>query len=85
MVKNFVRNGKIVPFCNQWRQLAEHVGFQHVKTVHASLVKRDEHPGLFGEAVVKQKKRVSFFRRLHEKKRPDLAIDYEVVLFVRKP
>jgi hypothetical protein len=30
-------------------------------------------------------KRVSFFRRLHEKKRPDLAIEYEDVLCFRKP
>lgn len=30
-------------------------------------------------------KRVSFFRRLHEKKRPDLAIDFEDVLCFRRP
>lgn len=32
-----------------------------------------------------QTKKISFFRRLHEQKRPDLAIDYEVVLCMRKP
>jgi hypothetical protein len=35
--------------------------------------------GLFGGETTRQSKRISFFRRLHETKRPDLAIDCEVV------
>lgn len=83
--KSFVRASKIVDFPGDWRRLCESCGFDLVEEVHASLVKTDEHPGLFGEPVVKKKARKSFFRRLHEAKRPDLAIDYEVVLFLRKP
>lgn len=36
------------------------------------------------QAKRRQTKRVSFFRRLHEKRRPDLAIEYEVVLCMQK-
>lgn len=85
VVKSFVRAGAIVDFPGDWRRLCESVGFVLVEEVHASLVKTHEHPGLFGEPVVKKKARLSFFRRLHQKKYPHLAIDYEVVLFLRKP
>ena len=85
VVKAYVRNGAIVDFPGQWRQLCEACGFETVEEIHASLTERDGHPGLFGEEVVKTKKRASFFRRLHEKKRPDLAIDHEIVWVTRKP
>lgn len=85
VVKAFCRNGAIVDFPGDWRRLCEACGFEFVEEIHASLVKRTENPGLFGEPVVKSKARKSFFRRLHEAKRPDLAIDFEVVLIVRKP
>jgi DNA modification methylase len=85
VVKSFVRDGKIVDFPGDWRKLCEAVGFETLEEIHASFVKRDEHPGLFGEPVVKSKKRASFFRRLHEAKHPELAIDFEVVWIMRKP
>ena len=85
VLKAFVRGGEIQDFPGDWRRLCEAVGFEFVEEIHASLVKRTEHPGLFGEPIITTKERKSFFRRLHEKKRPDLKIDYEVVLIVRKP
>ena len=84
VVKNFVRAGRIVDFTGDWRRLMESCGFEVVRVVHASLVKESRHPSLFGEEIVEKTERKSFFRRLHEKKRPDLAIDYEVVLFARR-
>lgn len=85
VVKAFVRDGAIVDFPGDWRRLCEACGLQTVEDIRASLVMREEHPGLFVEPVVKTKKRASFFRRIHEKKRPDLAIDYEVVWVMVKP
>jgi hypothetical protein len=64
--------------------LCEACGFVEVEWIKASLVKRSEQPGLFGEAVVKTKSRKSFFRRLAEAKGSP-AIDHEDVIIVRKP
>ena len=68
VVKNFVRQGKIVDFCGDWRRLCESVGFVTVEEIHASLVKTDVHPGLFGESVIKRTERKGFFRRNCESK-----------------
>lgn len=84
VVKRFVRDGQIQPFDDDWRRLCEHAGFTTIQEVHASLVHREEHDGLFG-TIVKTKARKSFFRRLYESKHPENAIDYETVLFMRKP
>jgi hypothetical protein len=81
--KDFIRKGKRVPFSDDWRRLCESHGFELVEWIHASLVKEDRHPGLFGEDVVKRTERKSFFRRLAEKKGSP-AIDHEDVLVVRK-
>ena len=83
VTKRFCRDGKIQPFDDDWRRLCEHVGFETFLEVHASLVHREEHAGLFGP-IVKTTARKSFFRRLYETKRPDNAIDYETVSFMRK-
>ena len=85
VVKAFVRNAAIVDFPGDWLRLCEACGFTFIEEIHASLVKEDSHPGLFGEPVVKRTERKGFFRRLHQKKYPHLAIDWEVVLVVRKP
>jgi hypothetical protein len=84
VLKSFVRAGAIVDFPGDWQRLCEACGFTLHEEIHASLVKRSEQPGLFGEPVVKSKSRMSFFRRLHIKKYPHLAINYEVVLVMRK-
>lgn len=86
VVKAFVRNKAIVDFPGDWQKLCESVGFVLVKEVRAMLVSEERHPDLFGgEDHVKTKARMSFFRRLHTKKYPHLAINYEVVQFFRKP
>lgn len=84
VVKNFVRNKQIVPFSDQWRMLCESQGFVMVQWIGASLVHETRQPDLFGGEAVKRKKRMSFFRRLHEAKAPHLAIGHEDVLILRK-
>ncbi len=83
IVKSFVRDGKLVDFPGDWRRLCEHVGFETVKEVHASLVEEWEEQTLFDGPVRKEKRRESFFRRL-ARKRGAPSIDFEVVLFLRK-
>ena len=81
--KDFVRKGERVPFSDDWQRLCESCGFELVERIQASLVKRDEHPGLFGEDVVKTKERKSFFRRLAEKNGSP-PIDHEDVVVMRR-
>lgn len=67
VVKDFVRNKKIEPFCDQWRQLCESVGFVTLHEHHAELVR---HHGtshtLEGGEVKHVKSSKSFFRRVAE-------------------
>ena len=87
VVKSFVRDRKIVDLPEQTSELVSALGFEIVEKAYAHL-KEDRHKGydLFtGEEIVEKKARMSFFRRIHERKNPELAIDYEVVLFARKP
>jgi hypothetical protein len=85
IVKDYVREGKIVPFSHQWRALCEHVGFVTLHEHHALLVESHAEMGLFGEPVTMYRvAKKGFFRRLHERKRPDLAIDYETIWCMRK-
>jgi DNA modification methylase len=83
VVKDYIKDGKRVPLCDQTLTLLEHVGFIPVERIRAMLVKEDRHPGLFGDDVVETKERKSFFRRLAEKKGSP-RIDWEEVLIVRK-
>jgi hypothetical protein len=86
VVKAYCRDGAIVDFPGQWRTLCESCGLVTLHEHHALLV--EEHGtqgGLFGEDTTHRTERKSFFRRLHEKKRPDLAIDFEMVLCMQKP
>ena len=39
VVKDYVKNKQIVPFCDQWRQLCEAVGFDTLHEHHALLVR----------------------------------------------
>jgi hypothetical protein len=84
VLKSYVKAGKIVPLPEQTWELLQHVGFEPVERVRAMLVKEDSHPGLFDGPVVKKTSRKSFFRRLCEAKGSP-AIDFEEVLFCRKP
>jgi len=81
VVKNFVRNKKIVDFTGDWRRLCESCGFEALHEHHAMLVKETKEAGLFGE-IVEKKERKSFFRRLAESKGSP-PIDYETVLCMR--
>jgi hypothetical protein len=83
VVKDYIKDGKRVPLCDQTLALLEHVGFIPVERIRAMLVKEDRHPGLFGDDVVERKERKSFFRRLAEKKGSP-RIDWEEVLVARK-
>lgn len=86
IVKAFVRDKKIVDFPAQWAQLCEAVGFKLIHDHHALLTEHSgTQGGFFGEDKEHKVKRVSFFRRLHEKKSPETAIDYENVLCFERP
>lgn len=84
VIKAYVKNKRKVHLPQQTLRLLIHLGFEPVERVKAMLVKEDVQPGLFGEDVVKSKSRKSFFRRLAEKNGSP-RIDWEEVLFVRKP
>ena len=83
VVKHFVRKGKLVDFPGDWRRLCEHVGFELVQEVHASLVTEETKSHLFDGERTTRRERKSFFRRLAEKKGSP-RIDFECVLFMRK-
>jgi len=86
VVKSYVRDSQIVDFPGQWRTLCESLGLVTLHEHHALLVEdHGTQGGLFGEDTIHRTERKSFFRRLHEKKRPDLAINYEVVYCMQKP
>ena len=83
VVKDYVKNKARVPLCDNTWTLLQHVGFEPVERVRAMLVKEATHDGLF-EPVTTRKERKSFFRRLAERKGSP-RIDWEEVLFLRKP
>ncbi len=88
VLKMYVSGGRLIDFPAQWASLCESVGLRLLHHHKAMLV--TEHGtelGLFGAEgdVTRQTKRRSFFRALAEKRRPDLAIDWESVLcFVKE-
>ena len=85
VLKAYVSKGKIVDFPRQWEALCHQCGFVTAEWIEASLV---EHHGcqetLFDGPQEVQTARMSFFRRLHVKKRPDLAINEEIVLITMR-
>ena len=85
VLKAFVRNKAIVDFPGQWEALCNSCGFETVEVIRAYLVEdRGAQFALNGDLVEKKVARKSFFRRLHEKKYPGLAINWEIVLITRK-
>lgn len=85
VVKDYVKNKQIVPFCDQWRQLCEAVGFTTIHEHHASLVRNVRHQHtLEGGLLTMQSESKSFFRRIAEKKGSP-RIDYETVFCMEKP
>ena len=80
VTKRYVSDGQIVDFTDQWIQLCRSVGLKLLHHHRAMLV---EHHGtqtdLFQGDAEQKTIKASFFRRLHMKKRPDLAILWEDV------
>lgn len=85
VVKSYVKNGKLVDFPGQWRQLCEACGFELIHEHRAMLVKNGgtKQATIDGETVSKETKRASFFRLLAERKGSP-RIDWETVLCMRK-
>jgi len=85
VVKDYVENGRRVPFCDRWRKLFESLGFVALHEHHAWVI---ENKGtaitLDGEIVEKKVERKSFFRRVAEKHGAP-RIDWETVLCLEKP
>lgn len=85
VVKDYVKNKQVVPFCDQWRQLCEAVGFVTLHEHHANLVRNVRHQHtLEGGLLTLQSESKSFFRRIAEKKGSP-RIDYETVFCMEKP
>jgi hypothetical protein len=88
VVKDFVKDKKRMPLCDDTMRLLVWLGFEEVERIHAMLTEEQIHEDMFEGTTTKRKEKKSFFRRLHESKlAPDdpRRIDYEEVLIVRKP
>jgi hypothetical protein len=84
VVKDYVKNGAIVPFSEQWQVLCEACGFETLHIHRAMLVKRrGAQAGFDGAMVSKDVSRKSFFRRLAEAKGSP-EINWETVLCMVK-
>lgn len=86
VVKDFVRNKKRVPLCDNTADLLQAIGFDIPERVRASLVKEIQQPiNMFtNESTPKVVQRKSFFRRLAENKGSP-RIDWEEVIWAVKP
>ncbi len=85
VIKNYVKDGQIVDLVQQTETLLKALGWEHIETILASLVKETRRPTLFGDEKVERVERIGFFRRLYNKKHPENRIDYEAVICMRKP
>lgn len=83
VVKDYVKNKARVPLCDTTLELLISTGFEPIERCRAWLTKETREAGLH-EEIVTTKSRKSFFRRLAEKKGSP-AIDWEEVLWIRKP
>ncbi len=84
VVKDYVKNKTRFLLCDQTAELLAATGFNVSERCHASLVKTNTQPTLFGVDHTHTTDRKSFWRRLHEKKGSP-AINYEVVIWAVKP
>ena len=86
VLKDYVRGGKIVRFCDEWRRCCESVGFVFLEEIHALLSEQHgTQTNLFGADEAVETRRVSFFRMLAEKNFGSPKIDHETVLIMQKP
>lgn len=86
VIKDFVRNKKRVPLCDQTAELLKTIGFDIPERIHAMLIKEiAQTEDMFtGKSDPIRKERKSFFRRLAEKKGAP-PIDWEEVIWAIKP
>lgn len=84
VVKDYVSKKQRVPLCDDTVRLLEHCGFEMVERVHAMLTSETVHDDMFEGTTKSTRSRKSFFRRLAEKKGSP-PIDFEEVLFARRP
>jgi hypothetical protein len=83
--KNYVRDGQIVPFSEDWARLCSSVGFQVVHWHKAMLVEQHgTQRDLFGADTTLETRKESFFRRLGRLKGAP-AIEWEDVICMVKP
>lgn len=84
VLKNYVKNREVVPFCETTAKVLEGIGFEILDEVHAMMVKEIPTPvDMFSGESSRKVSRKSFFRRLAEKKGAP-PIDWETVLFCKK-
>jgi len=83
VVKNFVKNGKRVPLCDQTCQLLEALGFTVVERCRAMQIKERHSIDLFGQDQTKLIQRKSYFR-LNAEKKGAPKIDWEEVVWAMK-
>ena len=83
ILRDYVRDGKKVPFADTWRSLAEEKGFQTLH-IHRALLREHlaDQLTIDGEAIPVGREYKSFFRRIQER-RGAPRIDWEVVLCQR--
>jgi len=86
VIKDFVRNKKRVPLCDQTAELLQTIGFDIPERIHAMLIKEiAQTEDMFtGKSDPIRKERKSFFRRLAERKGAP-PIDWEEVIWAVKP
>lgn len=83
VVKDYVRGGKLISFCDQWKQVCESVGFRTVCEHRAMMTKTIEEANLFSGVVNRKIEHKSFFRRQVEKKGAP-PVDWEMVICQQK-
>jgi hypothetical protein len=85
VTKNPVRNGAIRRLDTDTIRIMELAGFTLIERLRAMLSEDlGEQMTLTGEAVPIRRERKSFFKRLFERRYPDLRVDHEDVLWFRK-
>lgn len=84
VTKNPIKNGEIRRLDEDTIRLMEAAGFTLIERVRAMLTEElGEQMTMDGGSTRIRREHKSFFKRLHDRKRPDLAVDHEDVMFFR--
>lgn len=85
VLRDFVRKGKVVPFCDQWLALGKACGFVPLEYIRSWLVRTvSADTDLLGDLRVKTVQNKAMFRTLAERNGSP-PIDFDVILVLRKP